>query len=79
MADPALLYHQPRLEETYSLELSRVAYVHKWCLLYVPTHWEFSCRLKDEKWMNVQVGDIIKLENNNFVTVSTVSLHPVPS
>lgn len=26
--------------------------------------------------MNVQVGDIIKLENNNFVTVSTVSLHP---
>lgn len=29
--------------------------------------------------MNVQVGDIIKLENNNFVTVSTVSLHPAHS
>lgn len=27
-------------------------------------------RLKKEKWMNVQVGDIIKLENNEFVTVS---------
>lgn len=26
--------------------------------------------------MNVQVGDIIKLENNNFVTVSTISLYP---
>uniref|UniRef100_A0A8C0GC78 Phospholipid-transporting ATPase n=1 Tax=Chelonoidis abingdonii TaxID=106734 RepID=A0A8C0GC78_CHEAB len=25
-------------------------------------------RLKDDKWMNIQVGDIIKLENNNFVT-----------
>jgi len=30
----------------------------------------FSNRLKSEKWMNVQVGDIIKLENNEFVTVS---------
>lgn len=27
-------------------------------------------RLRSEKWMNVQVGDIIKLENNQFVTVS---------
>ncbi|KTF81283.1 hypothetical protein cypCar_00019025 [Cyprinus carpio] len=26
--------------------------------------------LKSEKWMNVQVGDIVKLENNEFVTVS---------
>ncbi len=29
-----------------------------------------SNRLKSEKWMNVQVGDIVKLENNEFVTVS---------
>lgn len=29
-----------------------------------------SARLRSEKWMNVQVGDIIKLENNQFVTVS---------
>lgn len=28
-----------------------------------------SNRLRTEKWMNVQVGDIIKLENNQFVTV----------
>uniref|UniRef100_A0A670IWD6 Phospholipid-transporting ATPase n=1 Tax=Podarcis muralis TaxID=64176 RepID=A0A670IWD6_PODMU len=27
-------------------------------------------RLKDDLWLNVEVGDIIKLENNNFVTVS---------
>lgn len=27
-------------------------------------------RLRSEKWMNVQVGDIIRLENNQFVTVS---------
>lgn len=27
-------------------------------------------RLRSEKWMDVQVGDIIKLENNQFVTVS---------
>lgn len=27
-------------------------------------------RLRSEKWMNVQVGDIIKLESNQFVTVS---------
>ncbi|KAI6058462.1 Phospholipid-transporting ATPase ID [Aix galericulata] len=30
--------------------------------------------LKDEKWMNVQVGDIIKLENNNFVTADLLLL-----
>ncbi|XP_063309827.1 phospholipid-transporting ATPase ID-like [Pelobates fuscus] len=28
----------------------------------------------DEKWMNVQVGDIIKLENNNFVTADLLLL-----
>lgn len=27
--------------------------------------------LQNEKWMNVRVGDIIKLENNQFVTVSS--------
>lgn len=30
----------------------------------------FVLRLRSEKWMDVQVGDIIKLENNQFVTVS---------
>ena len=29
-----------------------------------------ALRLRSEKWMDVQVGDIIKLENNQFVTVS---------
>uniref|UniRef100_A0A8C5LT17 Phospholipid-transporting ATPase n=1 Tax=Leptobrachium leishanense TaxID=445787 RepID=A0A8C5LT17_9ANUR len=28
----------------------------------------------EEKWMNVQVGDIIKLENNNFVTADLLLL-----
>ncbi|GAA6079896.1 phospholipid-transporting ATPase ID [Tachysurus ichikawai] len=27
--------------------------------------------LRSEKWMNIQVGDIIRLENNQFVTVRT--------
>ncbi|XP_050799510.1 phospholipid-transporting ATPase ID-like isoform X3 [Gopherus flavomarginatus] len=31
-------------------------------------------RLKDDKWMNIQVGDIIKLENNNFVTADLLLL-----
>uniref|UniRef100_A0A8V5HGB7 Phospholipid-transporting ATPase n=1 Tax=Melopsittacus undulatus TaxID=13146 RepID=A0A8V5HGB7_MELUD len=35
---------------------------------------DLSCRLKDEKWMNVQVGDIIRLENNNFVTADLLLL-----
>ncbi|NXD44314.1 AT8B5 ATPase, partial [Copsychus sechellarum] len=30
--------------------------------------------LKEQKWMNVQVGDIIKLENNNFVTADLLLL-----
>lgn len=34
----------------------------------------FSRRLRTEKWMNVQVGDIIKLENDQFVTVSVETL-----
>uniref|UniRef100_A0A8C9F4R7 Phospholipid-transporting ATPase n=1 Tax=Pavo cristatus TaxID=9049 RepID=A0A8C9F4R7_PAVCR len=33
-----------------------------------------SLKLKDEKWMNIQVGDIIKLENNNFVTADLLLL-----
>lgn len=32
------------------------------------------CRLQNEKWMNVRVGDIIKLENNQFVAVSVCLL-----
>ncbi|XP_067399668.1 phospholipid-transporting ATPase ID-like isoform X2 [Emydura macquarii macquarii] len=31
-------------------------------------------RLKADKWMNIQVGDIIKLENNNFVTADLLLL-----
>uniref|UniRef100_A0A7N6F830 Phospholipid-transporting ATPase n=1 Tax=Anabas testudineus TaxID=64144 RepID=A0A7N6F830_ANATE len=31
-------------------------------------------RLRSEKWMNVQVGDIIKLENNQFVTADIMLL-----
>ncbi|MEQ2299920.1 ATPase class I type 8B member 4 [Ameca splendens] len=27
-------------------------------------------KLQSKKWMDIQVGDIIKLENNQFVTVS---------
>uniref|UniRef100_A0A3Q2Y9N2 Phospholipid-transporting ATPase n=1 Tax=Hippocampus comes TaxID=109280 RepID=A0A3Q2Y9N2_HIPCM len=30
--------------------------------------------LQSEKWMNVQVGDVIKLENNQFVTVSVTTI-----
>ncbi|XP_063152014.1 phospholipid-transporting ATPase ID-like isoform X2 [Candoia aspera] len=30
--------------------------------------------LKDDLWLNVQVGDIIKLENNNFVTADVLLL-----
>ena len=28
-------------------------------------------RFMEDKWMNVQVGDIIKMKNNQFVPVST--------
>ncbi|CAG5867257.1 unnamed protein product [Menidia menidia] len=31
-------------------------------------------QLKKEKWMNVQVGDVIKLENNQFVTADLLLL-----
>ncbi|XP_053727636.1 phospholipid-transporting ATPase ID-like [Synchiropus splendidus] len=31
-------------------------------------------KLQNEKWMNVQVGDIIKLENNQFVTADLLLL-----
>uniref|UniRef100_A0A3Q3KLL6 Phospholipid-transporting ATPase n=1 Tax=Monopterus albus TaxID=43700 RepID=A0A3Q3KLL6_MONAL len=33
-----------------------------------------ALRLQSEKWMNVQVGDIIKLENNHFVTADLLLL-----
>uniref|UniRef100_A0A3Q1J0W5 Phospholipid-transporting ATPase n=1 Tax=Anabas testudineus TaxID=64144 RepID=A0A3Q1J0W5_ANATE len=33
-----------------------------------------STLLRSEKWMNVQVGDIIKLENNQFVTADIMLL-----
>uniref|UniRef100_A0A8C6E3E2 Phospholipid-transporting ATPase n=1 Tax=Moschus moschiferus TaxID=68415 RepID=A0A8C6E3E2_MOSMO len=33
-----------------------------------------SCRIVTEKWMNVQVGDIIKLENNQIVTADILLL-----
>jgi hypothetical protein len=33
----------------------------------------FSYRLEEDKWMNVQVGDIIKLKNDQPVTVSDFS------
>lgn len=39
------------------------------CDLMVCFVFTFSGRLKNEKWMNVQVGDIIRLENDQFVTV----------
>uniref|UniRef100_A0AAQ5YM42 Phospholipid-transporting ATPase n=1 Tax=Amphiprion ocellaris TaxID=80972 RepID=A0AAQ5YM42_AMPOC len=32
------------------------------------------CRLQNEKWMNVRVGDIIKLENNQFVAADLLLL-----
>lgn len=36
----------------------------------------FCClSLQNEKWMNVRVGDIIKLENNQFVAVSVAPAH----
>uniref|UniRef100_A0A4W6FIM9 Phospholipid-transporting ATPase n=1 Tax=Lates calcarifer TaxID=8187 RepID=A0A4W6FIM9_LATCA len=34
----------------------------------------FPVRLRSEKWMDVQVGDIIKLENNQFVTADLLLL-----
>uniref|UniRef100_A0A8D2ENC5 P-type ATPase N-terminal domain-containing protein n=1 Tax=Theropithecus gelada TaxID=9565 RepID=A0A8D2ENC5_THEGE len=34
----------------------------------------FSYRMKEDKWMNVQVGDIIKLENNQPVTADILLL-----
>uniref|UniRef100_A0A669B3Q3 Phospholipid-transporting ATPase n=1 Tax=Oreochromis niloticus TaxID=8128 RepID=A0A669B3Q3_ORENI len=34
-------------------------------------------QLKNEKWMNVQVGDIVKLGNNEFVTVTSERNSPL--
>lgn len=33
-------------------------------------HFIHFLSLQKEKWLNVRVGDIIKLENNQFVAVS---------
>ncbi|NP_001124768.1 probable phospholipid-transporting ATPase IM [Pongo abelii] len=33
-----------------------------------------NCKLQNEKWMNVKVGDIIKLENNQFVAADLLFL-----
>ncbi|XP_063508294.1 probable phospholipid-transporting ATPase IM isoform X5 [Pongo pygmaeus] len=33
-----------------------------------------NCKLQNEKWMNVKVGDIIKLENNQFVAADLLLL-----
>lgn len=38
-------------------------------LIIIHLHFLFFFRLQKEKWMNVRVGDIIKLENNQFVAV----------
>uniref|UniRef100_A0A3Q2EIR5 Phospholipid-transporting ATPase n=1 Tax=Cyprinodon variegatus TaxID=28743 RepID=A0A3Q2EIR5_CYPVA len=35
--------------------------------------------LREEKWMNIQVGDIVKLESNQFVTVSLDFCHVIQS
>lgn len=43
----------------------------KWCCQLLPNSTLLSlCSLRQEQWMNVRVGDIIKLENNQFVAVS---------
>uniref|UniRef100_A0A8C0YU89 Phospholipid-transporting ATPase n=1 Tax=Canis lupus familiaris TaxID=9615 RepID=A0A8C0YU89_CANLF len=34
----------------------------------------FSYRIKEDKWMNIQVGDIIKLKNNQSVTADVLLL-----
>lgn len=38
---------------------------------FVILEFVFYDRLRNEKWMDVEVGDIIKLQNNQFVTVRT--------
>uniref|UniRef100_A0AAR2JQP9 Phospholipid-transporting ATPase n=1 Tax=Pygocentrus nattereri TaxID=42514 RepID=A0AAR2JQP9_PYGNA len=43
-------------------------YVKDICCLY------FFYRIQKEKWMNVRVGDIIKLENNQFVAADVLLL-----
>lgn len=52
-----MMYHCEYIPLIFSLFLKTVNFV-------------FVLRLQNEKWMNVKVGDIIKLENNQFVAVS---------
>lgn len=59
---------------TVTVKLYRAVTVHVLSELLCNVRISFSGRLRSEKWMNVQVGDIIKLENNQFVTVSTLFL-----
>lgn len=39
-------------------------------LFLTKVNFVFVHSLQKEKWMNVKVGDIIKLENNQFIAVS---------
>ena len=39
-------------------------------LFLIKINFMFVHSLQKEKWMNVKVGDIIKLENNQFIAVS---------
>lgn len=57
--------------EFYSFKMSRHVRFSDFMVCFV---FIFSVRLRNETWMNVQVGDIIKLENNKFVTVSVEML-----
>uniref|UniRef100_A0A8C1TQ60 Phospholipid-transporting ATPase n=1 Tax=Cyprinus carpio TaxID=7962 RepID=A0A8C1TQ60_CYPCA len=58
-------------------QFQRIANAYFLFLLILQVHPFFSLfhnRLISEKWMNVQVGDIIKLENNQFVTADLLLL-----
>uniref|UniRef100_A0A8C2D4J6 Phospholipid-transporting ATPase n=1 Tax=Cyprinus carpio TaxID=7962 RepID=A0A8C2D4J6_CYPCA len=58
-------------------QFQRIANAYFLFLLILQVHNLFSFfqnRLISEKWMNVQVGDIIKLENNQFVTADLLLL-----
>uniref|UniRef100_A0A8C9WC33 Phospholipid-transporting ATPase n=1 Tax=Scleropages formosus TaxID=113540 RepID=A0A8C9WC33_SCLFO len=55
--------------------LTHVSFSHLACRAFVNNKLIFSFnRLRTEKWMDVQVGDIIKLENNHFVTADLLLL-----
>uniref|UniRef100_A0A452TKV4 Phospholipid-transporting ATPase n=1 Tax=Ursus maritimus TaxID=29073 RepID=A0A452TKV4_URSMA len=46
----------------------------KWLPGPLVLHFSFSYRIKEDKWMNIQVGDIIKLKNNQPVTADMLLL-----